>query len=167
MRQVGLSVVRVTPYQEKLLAAFMDEVLADEHTSRQFTWFKGRTAMQIIYDKHVFGWLWEDYGRPVAWGHIELSPNAHKIGVGRLGVCVAPDQHGKGLGTRVVGWLLEKAKEGGLHKVVATVYADNAPMVHIYKDKYGFVEEGRFRHEEIWEGVWRDVLSLAKFLDAG
>ncbi|HUV67122.1 MAG TPA: GNAT family protein [Sedimentisphaerales bacterium] len=132
--------------------------------NRQFTYFENRTGPQIALDKWLRSWLWTDYGRAAAYGHIELYESDRKRHVCRFGVCVGPDYRGQGYGTKIVAKLLEEAKVLGLHKTNASVYGDNAPMLHIYKDTYGFTEEGRYVEEERWDGESRDMVSLAKFL---
>jgi len=160
MRKLGMSVAPVTEYMAKLLESFMTEIRGN----RQFTYFDGRTAMGIILDESIHAWIWTDYGAAAAYGHIETYTSDRKNHVCRFGVCVGPDYRKQGYGTRVVERLLEEAGVLGLEKVNASVYADNAPMLHIYRDKYGFTDEGRYVHEERWAGEARTVLSLAKFI---
>jgi RimJ/RimL family protein N-acetyltransferase len=169
----GRCVERLTPYMAKILAMFME----DNRDSRGFTYFLGRNAEDMARDEHLLAWLWTEYGRAIAYGHIELSANPRKSDVCRFGVCVDKDYQGHGLGTAVVELLLAQARllriaveppgqltqVQRLRKVVATVYADNAAMLRIY-DKVGFEEEGCFRREECWDGSYRDIVSLAKFL---
>jgi RimJ/RimL family protein N-acetyltransferase len=156
----GYRVSLVTPYTDKLLAAFMER----NSDAPTFTFFQGKSAEELARDAHLAMWLWLYYGDPQAYGHLEFSPRLGKAHVCRFGVCVDRDARGQGLGTQVVARLLEEAQARGKTKVNASVYADNAPMLRIYLDKYGFVQEGRFVDEERLDGASRDVLSLAKFL---
>jgi len=173
--RVGWNVSRVTPYMARLLHDFVER----NRCSRGFTFFVGKRTAELIEDPLLHVWLWrrtsksertsksDDYGAPVGYGHIQLSDNLYKAHIGRLGVCVDEGSWGEGLGTEIVGYLLQEAAMLNLKKLVATVYADVRAMLHIYKNKYGFLREGYYRHEEIWPGPWvRDVVSLAKFLDS-
>jgi len=160
MDREGLGVAPVTPYIAKLLGEFMGRFVGD----RGFTFFEGKDPEQLAGDKQVKIWLWSQYGDPVAYGHIELPSNPRKSHVCRFGVAVDPAARGRGLGTRVVERLLQEAKTLGFSKVNATVYADNAAMLAIYLNKYGFTIEGTYRDEERWDGESRDVMSLAKVL---
>jgi RimJ/RimL family protein N-acetyltransferase len=147
----------------KVLQEFID---ANGKGNRGFTFFEGETAASLLARDDLAMWLWTDYGRPVAYGHLQAYPhNPRKAHVGRFGVCVDRENQGNGLGTEVVAYLLQMADQAGLTKVVATVYEDNAPMLRIYLDKAGFHEEGAFVHEELWlDDEYRNVLSLARWL---
>ena len=155
----GRCIEALTPYMAKILAMFME----DNGASRGFTYFVGRNAEDIARDKHLVAWLWTEYGRAIAYGHIELSVNPRKADVCRFGVCVDKEYQGHGLGTQIVEHLLFQAHLRHMRKIVATVYSDNVPMLRIYA-KLGFQTEGHFVAEEVWDGRPRDVLSLAKFL---
>jgi len=150
----------VTPYTEKLLDAFM----ARNSDDPGFTFFVGKRAEDLARDPNLAIWLCLYYGEPQAYGHIELYAKPEKAHVCRFGVCVDRDYRGSGLGTQMVAHLLAQARERNKTKVNASVYADNAPMLRIYIEKYGFHEEGRFVDEERLNGASRDVVSVARFL---
>ena len=160
---LGQHIERVTPYMGKLLQEFMD---ANGPGNRGFTFFEGEDAASLLARDDLAMWLWTDYGRPVAYGHLQTFPhNPRKAHVCRFGVCVDAAHRGNGLGTEVVEHLLQMAGDAGLTKAVATVYGDNQPMLHVYWEKHGFVTEGRYEREELADdGTYREVYSLARFL---
>jgi len=161
MRIPGRNVTRVTGYMGKLL----DRFIQDNRNSRGFTFFEGETAASLLDRDDLDMWLWTEYGAPTAYGHIQRFPhNSRKQGVCRFGVCVDKDERGKGIGTGVVSFLMQQAEMMGMRKIVATVYEDNGPMMHIYTQRHGFREEGCFVGEEDWGGELRNVLSLARWL---
>jgi len=167
-RVIKLSEKFPNPYDSweyHLLDGLMEPLCFD----RDFTFFFGRTPDDVMREAEV--WLWIEEGKTpwetaaIAYGHIQITDPIHKAHVARLGVCVHPAHRQNGWGTQVVGRLIQEAQAMGLKKLVATVFADNKAMLHIYHDKFGFKIEGHYRREECWEGEYRDILSLARFLD--
>jgi RimJ/RimL family protein N-acetyltransferase len=63
-------------------------------------------------------------------------------GFGELGMLVARDWRGRGVGTALVAAAIEWARERGLHKLTLSVFPHNAAAIALYR-KFGFVEEGR------------------------
>jgi len=48
-----------------------------------------------------------------------------------------------------------------LRRVELTVYTDNAPAIALYR-KFGFEVEGQLREYAIRDGIYADVLSMAR-----
>lgn len=97
----------------------------------------------------------------IGWAQIQTFPNnIHKQHIARIGFALLEEERGKGYGSMMVDFILRRTHN--YRKIVASVYEDNASMLHIYH-KRGFVDEGIFLKEEEWNGKFRTVLSLAKF----
>ena len=162
MKTRGRNVAPVDQYLVKLLEQF----IAESHPEPGFTFFRGKMAPALVHDPQLHMWLWTEYGRPIGYGHIATYADRRKAHVCRLGVCVDGAYRGQGLGTEIVGYLIERARGMSRSKLVATVYGDNQPMLHIYWDKHGFITEGRYQQEErADDGTMREVYSLARFLE--
>jgi putative acetyltransferase len=73
-------------------------------------------------------------------GSVHLEPNRH--GFGEIGMAVAREWRGRGVGSALLGAAIEDARGRGLHKVTLSVFPHNAAAIALYR-KYGFVEEGR------------------------
>ena len=54
-----------------------------------------------------------------------------------LGCCIGHEYEGKGLGTKLVQWTVDKAKELGYTQVILKVYKENVVAFHVYQ-KIGF-----------------------------
>ena len=86
--------------------------------------------------------------------HLELS----RHGFGEIGMAVAREWRGRGVGSALLAAAIEWARERGLHKLSLGVFAHNAPAIALYR-KFGFVEEGRrLKHYrrasgELWDAV--------------
>jgi L-amino acid N-acyltransferase YncA len=137
----------------------------DDHN---FTFFQDKTPGDVMAACDVWLWMqegktaWE--GMALAYGHIQTFVTSHKRDVCRLGICVHPSFQGQGWGSLVVAHLMRECEAMRMRKIVATLYADNCQMLHIFRDKFGFVQEACFQDEENWGDSMRSIISLAKFL---
>jgi RimJ/RimL family protein N-acetyltransferase len=64
------------------------------------------------------------------------------FGFGEIGMMVAADWRGRGVGTALVAAAIEWARARGLHKLTLSVFPHNEAAIALYR-KFGFVEEGR------------------------
>jgi len=91
--------------------------------------------------------------------HIERSTH----GFGEIGMAVAREWRGRGVGSALLAAAIEWARERGLHKLSLSVFAHNAAAIALYR-KFGFVEEGRrvkhYRREsgELWDALEMGLL---------
>jgi ribosomal protein S18 acetylase RimI-like enzyme len=89
-------------------------------------------------------------------GSIHVDTSGH--GFGELGMAVARDRRGHGVGSALMSAAIEWARERGLHKISLSVFAHNAAGIALYR-KFGFVEEGRrvkqYRRSsgELWDAI--------------
>jgi ribosomal protein S18 acetylase RimI-like enzyme len=89
-------------------------------------------------------------------GSIHLDPSRH--GFADLGMAVARDWRGRGVGSALLAAAVEWARDRGLHKLSLSVFPHNDAAIALYR-KHGFVEEGRrvkqFRRSsgELWDVV--------------
>jgi ribosomal protein S18 acetylase RimI-like enzyme len=93
-------------------------------------------------------------GEIVASLHVERS----RFGFGELGMTVAWEWRGRGVGSALLAAAIEWARERGLHKLSLSVFPHNTAAIALYR-KFGFVEEGRrvkhFRRAngELWDAL--------------
>jgi len=89
-------------------------------------------------------------------GSVHVDASRH--GFGELGMAVARDRRGQGVGSALLGAAIDWARENGLHKLSLSVFAHNAAAIALYR-KFGFVEEGRrvkhYRRSsgELWDAI--------------
>lgn len=126
------------------------------HDSRTFTleetneWFKkSKPAYQIIYyDKKRVGYV-----------RITNHSNRNKNIV--IGVDIAPEYTGRGIGKMTYDKLLELFfNDYKMHKVSLEVLETNTVAINLYK-KIGFVEEGKKREEIYKNGEWVDSIIMS------
>ena len=89
-------------------------------------------------------------------GSIHVDASWH--GVGEVGMVVARDRRGQGVGSALMATAVDWARERGMHKLSLSVFPHNAAGIALYR-KFGFVEEGRrvkhYRRSngELWDAV--------------
>ncbi|WP_071933691.1 GNAT family N-acetyltransferase [Synechococcus sp. W2B2] len=106
------------------------------NASNTFRYFNTRS--HDIISNHIITCLaFDTFENPVAYGH--LDPHE---GSNWLGVCVQEAFYGKGLGKRMVNYLLQYAKNKNIPEVCLTVDVQNIAALSLYK-KSGFIETTR------------------------
>jgi RimJ/RimL family protein N-acetyltransferase len=94
----------------------------------------------------------------IAVGEVVGSLRVEKssFGFGEIGMMVARDWRGRGVGSALVAAAIEWGRENGLHKLTLSVFPHNAAAIGLYRN-FGFVEEGRRVRQmrrasgEIWD----------------
>ena len=82
--------------------------------------------------------------------------------VGSIYMGVALAWHGKGVGSQLMGAVLEIADNWmNLHRVELTVYSDNNAAKSLYQ-KFGFEVEGTLRKYAVRDGIFVDALAMAR-----
>ena len=81
-----------------------------------------------------------------------------------LGITLALDYRGQGLGTELMSRAIEWAKGTGIvTRIELLVYANNTKAIHLY-EKLGFVTEGRLRRAVVRNGEYVDSLVMGLLL---
>ena len=89
-------------------------------------------------------------------GSLFIDTSGH--GYGEIGMTVARDWRGRGVGSALMAAAIEWARERDLHKLSLSVFAHNDAAIALYR-KFGFVEEGRrvkqYRRSsgELWDAI--------------
>jgi len=79
-----------------------------------------------------------------------------------LGICIAREWQGRGVGRRLINRLLDWADNwAGVLRVELTVHADNDRAIALYRGM-GFVEEGRHRAYALKNGRYVDAFFMAR-----
>jgi putative acetyltransferase len=102
-------------------------------------------------------------GRVIASAGIHLqSWTPRRRHVGGLGMTVAADWQGKGVGSLLMNGLLDWADNWiGLMRIELTVYTDNLRAIALY-EKSGFVHEGTHRAYALRGGRYVDAHAMAR-----
>ena len=94
-------------------------------------------------------------------GHLHVGAASH--GFAELGMAVAREYRGQGVGSALLAAAIESARAAGLHKLILSVFAHNEAGIALYR-KFGFVEEGRrvkqYRRQsgELWDAIEMGLL---------
>jgi RimJ/RimL family protein N-acetyltransferase len=92
--------------------------------------------------------------------HVEQS----RFGFGEIGMMVARDWRGRGVGGELLAAAIDWAREHGLHKLSLGVFVHNAAAIGLYR-KFGFVAEARrIKHYRRENGELWDVMEMGLML---
>jgi RimJ/RimL family protein N-acetyltransferase len=83
---------------------------------------------------------------------------------GRLGMGIARQFRGNGIGRRLLDATVRGARDAGLSRVELEVFSSNTNAIHLY-ERYGFVREGLHRKGRIIDGHVEDVVMMGLLLD--
>ena len=97
-------------------------------------------------------------------GHLYIQRERHPVTrhVATLGISVAPDRRGRGIGAALLDESIRWARSVGVEKIVLSVYPTNTAAISLYR-RFGFVDEGRLARQsrrstgyvdEILMGLW-------------
>jgi L-phenylalanine/L-methionine N-acetyltransferase len=90
------------------------------------------------------------------------SKSARRRHAGSLGMAVHDKWQSKGIGSALVGAMLELADKWlNLSRLELTVYTDNEPGVRLYK-KFGFEIEGTHKKYAFRDGAYVDAYCMAR-----
>jgi L-amino acid N-acyltransferase YncA len=78
-------------------------------------------------------------------------------------IYLRPDATGRGIGRALLGALLERARAGGYHVVVADIEAGNAASVRLHA-AFGFEVTGTVREVGTKFGRWLDLTTMSLVL---
>ena len=93
--------------------------------------------------------------------HMQQS-SLRRAHVRGLGIGIAPEWQGRGLGRQLMLRLLDWADQwGGILRIELWVHEDNPRAIALYRS-LGFVEEGRHKAYAIKNGRYTDSLSMAR-----
>jgi RimJ/RimL family protein N-acetyltransferase len=86
------------------------------------------------------------------------------FGFGEIGMMVAADRRGQGVGTALVAAAIDWARAQGLHKLTLSVFPQNEAAIALYR-KFEFVEEGRrAKHIRRANGELWDLIDMGLVL---
>lgn len=95
-------------------------------------------------------------------GEINIHPNW--MGFGEIGMMVAADWRGRGVGTALVAAAIEWARARGMHKLALSVFPHNHVAITLYRN-FGFVQEGLLRrHVRRANGQLWDLIEMGLLL---
>jgi RimJ/RimL family protein N-acetyltransferase len=110
---------------------------------------------------------WRLDGTLVAVARDEIIGSLHvdrsRFGFGEIGMAVAREWRGRGVGSALLAEAVEWARANGLHKLCLGVFPHNERAIALYR-RFGFVEEGRRVKQirrangELWDTIEMGLL---------
>jgi RimJ/RimL family protein N-acetyltransferase len=151
-------IVRPSREEDRLPLARLYAAVAEERI-----YIGGEPPVDV--EQRARSWLLEGGFVAEADGEVvgQIFVMASRHGFGEIGMMVAKDWRGRGVGTALMEAAIAYARDQGLHKLSLDVFPHNEAAIGLYK-KLGFVEEGRRvkqyrrRNGELWDGIEMGLL---------
>lgn len=162
---------RLSNRHRKAFERFLSEL--DEETCRNYSHFGyqltcpssiAAKVLNDVADHMTDGYVALKDSDVVGFGHLDRFEKKEKRHVVKLGIVIAPGHRGKGVGRKLMEAIIDRARQAGVKKIWLATYANNTRALRLYRS-LGFVTEGVFRKEELVGRQYRDVVSMAIFLD--
>lgn len=114
---------------------------------------RGMVQYVAAADSRIVGWC-------------DILPNTWEgfRHTGRLGMGIAPEFRGQGIGRRLMDATIEGARQAGLTRIGLEVFGSNTNAIRLY-ERYGFEYEGLHRRGRIIDGRVEDVIMMGLLLD--
>ena len=91
-----------------------------------------------------------------------VGPSVRRRHAMGLGITVAKASQGQGVGHALMAGLLDYADNWAqVLRIELTVYQDNARAIRLY-ERHGFEHEGRLKAYGLRNGIYEDVLTMAR-----
>ncbi|MCI1837813.1 tRNA (adenosine(37)-N6)-threonylcarbamoyltransferase complex dimerization subunit type 1 TsaB [Achromobacter sp. HNDS-1] len=144
---------------QALTDADLDDVVALEANVQSFPWTRGNFADALAAGYGA--WTLRRDGRLAGFCILMFAPDVAHL----LVIAVARDLHRQGLGSLLLDWCEQQARERGLDGVLLEVRPSNTSAVAFYKDR-GYLQIGLRRgYYPAEKGGREDALVMQKRLD--
>jgi ribosomal protein S18 acetylase RimI-like enzyme len=163
----GVHVRAAAPSDARSFLALWREVVAEQRYVRS-----EEARRPVRFYRRRFRRSWTDReaqlvaveGKRVV-GHITIQREGHPVSqhVATLGIAVAADRRGGGVGSALLAEALRWARSTGVERIVLSVYPDNTRAIALYR-RFGFVEEGRLVRQSRKSYGYEDEVLMARWL---
>jgi L-amino acid N-acyltransferase YncA len=125
----------------------------------QTTWFEkmivdGMPVIVAEHDKQVIGYGSYNIFRPKVGYRFSVEHSIY----------LNDRSRGIGVGGKLLGSLIQRARESGLHSMIGAIDAANRGSIEFHK-KYGFIEKGYLREVGYKFDQWLDVVYMQLILE--
>jgi phosphinothricin acetyltransferase len=121
-------------------------------------WFLNRS------DKHKVVVITDKADKVLGWASLNaFNSRCCYSGVADISVYIERDMRTKGLGTKLLNYLIEVAKQQDFHKLVLSMFKFNRAARNLYLS-LGFREVGTYINQGILDGKWVDITIMEKLL---
>ncbi len=131
----------------------------DPHTLEQKRdWFERHGARHPVI-------VAEAGGAVAGWSSLnEFNPRPAYRFVADLSVYIRREWRGRGVGSLLLGGIIERGKALGYHKIVLSAFPFNAAGMRLY-ERFGFRTVGIYKEMGLVDGKWTDTIIMEKMLE--
>jgi RimJ/RimL family protein N-acetyltransferase len=139
------------------------EIGRNEEVSREqeIDWLSG--LLSRLERAKTFFMVAEVKGKIIASSDINKQ-NGFQKHVGVVGIVIKKDFRELGIGTVMMGFLIEQAKKMGMKVLTLTAFASNKRAIHVY-EKVGFVQTGLIPKKHLKNDEYIDEVIMTKLLE--
>lgn len=103
-------------------------------------------------------------GQVIGWASLNVfNPRSAYDHVADFSLYVERSWRGRGVGGRMLGVLIERAREIGYHKMVLSAFPFNAAGMALY-ERFGFRRVGVYKEQGLLDGRWVDTIIMERLL---
>jgi L-amino acid N-acyltransferase YncA len=104
-------------------------------------------------------------GQMVGFGSLNVfNPRKAYDHVADFSIYIERSWRGKGVGSRLLQALIQRARQIGYHKLVLSAFPFNEGGVALYK-KFGFQVVGIYKEQGLLDGRWVDTIIMERLLE--
>jgi phosphinothricin acetyltransferase len=104
-------------------------------------------------------------GAVVGWSSLnEFNPRPAYRFVADLSVYIRREWRGRGVGSRLLGAIIERGAALGYHKIVLSAFPFNPAGMRLY-ERFGFRTVGIYKEMGLVGGKWTDTIVMEKILE--
>lgn len=167
----GIAIRPATPRDAASFLVFWRDVVAEGGYVRS-----ERVAHPVRVYRRRFRRPWTDHEAQIVAvddhdrviGHIYVQRERHPVTrhVATLGIAVAADRRGQGVGSALLAEAIRWARGAGVEKIVLSVYPTNTGAIALYR-KFGFVQEGRLGRQSRKSTGYEDEILMGAWIGPG
>ena len=109
------------------------------------------------------GLIMLDDGKIIGYAHLSFASKPSRVHSCGFGIVINQLYQNKGHGEYLMKETIKLAKDMGKKKIWLHVYDFNKPAIKLYK-RLGFIQEGLFKKEEVKNGKYVNLISMAKWI---
>lgn len=142
----------------RMVESDLDRVVEIERDSFPTPWTREHFLVELRAHRYAFDVVLEQRRRLIGYACCWIVDDELRIN----NIAIAPEQRGRGLGTRLLRWVLLAAVSRGCREATLEVRPGNHAAVSLYR-RHGFVETGR--RKGYYADTGEDALLMAARLD--
>ncbi len=152
-----------------------DKMIETDWPNVKSIYIEGIASGNATFDEELPSWdVWnrsyltacrivvKEAGRIVGWAALQpISSKKALAGVAELSIYLGASSRGKGIGSRLMAYVIAESEANGFWTLQSGVFLENIASIHLHH-KAGFRNVGVRQRIGKLNGVWRDIILLER-----